>query len=581
MAQQIKRKQDIDAPSGMSNKGVLAMLDFYPKARNVRKSEPFNLEATWERLSDFYNETFQLTTEEDFQVRSKLLFQSQKKIVQNMKRPARRFVSDGLNNFQLGIVRDAVDTIQDKGGLNFALTEGWGVFNRFTSLGNSWIRLSYGKDEELEESPIKYTIGNLMSVYIDPFAKYMRTPNGQAAAGEALVVEEMSYDQAKSLFPNKKFYAGKLPLGREEFLEITKTNQERTEMQEDVVEVGYYYNIVGKKAYYGVFVGAAATVVDEAEGDNYPFFHDQKPFIPLINFKCFPVERGFYSQGLWALLYDYALVQKKLRNNALLHVEDNVNPLVFMSIQGKASAITNQALQAREARKMGEKAFIINELDSLGGSSNLAKLEQLNTPPLTGEYERILNDLTVEIKRMGINLDELDRPASQKATTTLAEEAAKTAFIEDIIENNLEAFKELDEFTMSMMLESIPTDSEMGVITKARGQNGEKIVMGDIVDALGIHEVQVDVESRTGSYKTPAFEVMANQEALQLAAGTPLQAQLIAKGLQMRGIDATEDDLVAQLQQAQQLEGEVEAPDQGTSQQAQMQQLLQRAQPTV
>jgi len=326
MAETLQRKQDPTSKSGATNKGVIAMLDLYERARDVRRASVENVEDTWETLVDFYMDTDMISVgnsrrsdnsfeigENQFQVKSKLLFQAHKVIVKDMKRPARRFTADGIGNFELSLVRDGVETIQDKGGLFDALTEDWGTFRRFTALGDSFIRMGFGEKDS--DSPIKYSIANLTNVYVDPFATRMRSVTGQGAVGELLVIEEMSYDKAKQLFPNKKFIGGRLPLSRQQFEDWNKTDQQHTEMEDRLVEVGYYYNIQSEEPYFGTFVGENATVVDEAEGsgeNGYPFFMKETPFIPIIHFKCFPRPTGFYSGGIWSLLYDFALVHQSL-----------------------------------------------------------------------------------------------------------------------------------------------------------------------------------------------------------------------------------------------------------------------------
>lgn len=592
MAKSLQREFDKTAKSGLRDPGVKDMIELYSRARDVRRSSPDNVEDTWEKLVNYYNSTFEYGSRYgvgstsssrinsfapggyggQFQVQGKLLFQAQKAIVRNMRRPDRRFLSDDLNDEKLQIVKDAVDTVQEKGGLYESLTEKWGIFNRFVSLGDSFIRIGFSKENDIDNAPIKYTIANLNNVYVDPFATTMRSATGQGAAGKILVVEEMSYDKAKLLYPDKNFYEGRLPMTQDQYDQIDKSDSQQSEIESRVVEIGYYYNIESEKPFYGVYAGRNATPLLEVEGDKYPFFKNEKPFIPVVHFKCFPKPQGFYSGGVWSLIYDWSLVQQQMYNSALKHVEDNVNPIVFMSVQGRASSIKEQILTARQARRLGEKAYIIDEVRE-GGSTNRANLSQLRTEPLTAEFERINNLLSQELRRMGIPIDDINRPASQKATTTLAEEAAKTSFIQDIIETNTKAFEELDELTIAM-IKTLGIDNTTKVVTKV--STPKPITLGDVVDDIDEKDIQVDVESRTGAYKTPAFQVLASNEGLQLAQGTPFFDKIRVQALQLRGFDVSEEDLAEQqaLSQAEIPEGEGPLTQQG-----QLQELLAQAQP--
>ena len=596
MPKNLQREFDKDAKSGLSKPGVKDMIDLYSKARDVRRSSPDNVEDQWERLVDYYNSTFSYASrfgdgstnsarinrlsggyQGQFQVQGKLMFEAQKAIVRNMRRPDRRFLSNDMSDRNLQITKDAVDTVQEKGGLYEALTEHWGIFNRFVGLGDAFVRMGFSREDDIDNAPVKYTIANLSNVYVDPFATTMRNATGQGAAGKMLVIEEMSYDKAKLLFPDVKFFAGSLPLTQDMYDQFDKSDAQQSVIEQRKVEIGYYYNIEAEKPFYGIYAGRAGTPILEVEGNKYPFFKDEKPFIPVVHFKCFPKPQGFYSAGVWSLLYDWALVQQQMYNSALKQIEDNINPLVFMSVQGRASAIKEQVLTARQARRLGEKAFIIDEVRE-GGSTNRATLNQLKTDPLTNEFERMNNVLTSELRRMGIPVDDINRPASQKATTTLAEEAAKSSFIQDIIETNTKAFEELDELTLAM-IETLGVDNEMKVVTKVKGLEGTAFTLGDVVDEITGKEIQVDVEARTGAYKTPAFQILAANEGLQLSQGTPLQNKMLVEGLQLRGFNVSEEDL--QLEQANAEVSPAEVPEGGEplTQQGQLQELIAAQQP--
>lgn len=579
--EELKRKEDQSAPSGMDNKGAKAAIDLYARARTSRRNYGYDLDNTWQRLVDFYNDSmngadqilssdnsFQTNESGNFQVKNKLLFYALNSIVKNMKRPSRKFRSEGDITVKTSVIKDAVDMVQADGGLYDCLTEDFNLFNRFVGLGDSFIMLGFGNDKQ----PVKYTIPQLTNTFIDPAANCLRNKTGIGAAGEALVIEEQSYDKAKKNFPNKLFMSGKLPMSTTWDDNFNKTEYQKYMQDNRIVEIGHYFNIDAEKPYYCILAGTSATVLAKYEGKDYPYFDlDGNPFIPLVHFKGLVTPTGLYNKGIWHLLYDYANLLKEIRNLALKHVQMNVNPVGIVNIDGTAEEFLEQWSIAREAQALGERGFIINEIRN-GGNTSSGNVTELIQAPLTAEYERMLNDAVTEIKRCGIPMDEFDVPASQAVTNTLTIEAAKNKFIQDLQERNTESYKELDTLTMAMMASGVSVENQKTVITSEG-----KFTLGAIADALKNINIDVDVESRSGAYKTEAYQLAASNEMLQLAMGTAVEGKVKAEALRLRGLEVTDEELAPQPQS----QGGIPETEQATSQAAQAQQLIEENQATI
>ncbi len=563
--EELKRIEDQGAPSGMTDKGAKAAIDLYMRARNARRNNGFDLDNTWQKLVDFYNDCMNGADEDDdsFQVKSKMFFYVLNSLTKNMKRPARKVKEAGEETIKSETIKDAIDMVQLDGGLYDCMTEDFNLFNRFTSLGDSFIMLGYGNDKQ----PVKYTIPNLTNTFIDPSANCLRNKTTIGAAGEALVIEEMGYDKAKKMYPNKLFMSGKLPMSVEWDDNFNKTEYQKFMQENRIVEIGHYFNIDIEKPYYCVVAGTAATVLAKYEGKDYPFYDlEGKPFIPLVHFKGLVTPTGLYNYGVWHLLYDFAQVDRKLRNYALKHVQTNINPVGIVNIEGSAEEFLEQWNVAREAQSLGERGFIVNQIRN-GSNTSSGNITELNSAPLTQEYERQKADLATEIKRCGIPIDEFDVPASQAVTNTLTIEAAKNKFIQDLGERNVESYRDLDLLTMAMIAKGVSVDNPKPVITSTG-----KFTLGAIADALNNPDANytVDVEARTGAYKTEAYQLAASNEMLQLAIGTPVEGKVKAEALRLRGLEVADEDLQVQ----QQAQPQVPEVQQATSQAAQAQQLI-------
>jgi len=519
------------------------LLTFYPKAREVRRG----YEGGWEKIVTAYMDSFSMQADdENFQVTSKLLFQTHSRIVNRMQRPGRVFKSDSASHMEneLEIDRDGVNTVQDKGGLIDTLTSDWAIYHRQILLGYAPMMISIGD----KDTPAKYIPLNLMDCYFDPSATVMRSPNGVSNVGEFLYIEQTNYIDAVARFPKTKFSGGRLPLDRDQYLDyMKKTDRQVIESEQDLVEIGHYFYVRGDKPIHAIFVGGSATIVEEHIGAKYPKAYNLygRPAIPVVCFQAFPVPTGLYGQGL-QLIYDLAIVQQRLRNLAFAHIGRNVNAINVLNVaRGTSGSFANQLYSAREMQKAGEFGVILNESGDQGG---FAKMEQLRTDPLTSEYERMQAELTQEIKRCGFPLDEVDRPVTETATATKAELGATTAFVQQIQEINRDAYKEVDMLTMNIIKEDF-TNSKMKVITNLTEE--EPIVLGDVADSLRDSEITVAVDARSGAYKTDAERQAGLRELIQATEG-PERTGFLKEYARMKGIEMEAG------------QGVVEEPDQPT-----------------
>lgn len=578
----LEREQPTSVKDDSKDPAVSQAQILYRKSREVRRT----YEDAWDNITEKYNEGFEVTIEgERFRVSSKLLFQAHQRLVNKIKRPERKFLSDGLTDLELEVVRDAVNTVQEAGGIIAALGDDWGAWHKFLLLGDAFVLVGAGSSDEV---PVEFKTTSLLNVYVDPFANSMNNSTNESTVQDLLMIFEKDYDQgvldAERKGWNTKFNMGNIPVDEDTFDQrFDITQRQRDEQRPRKYQEAHYFNIKAEKPVYVIYGGTGPTILKKFEGDEYPFFMDGKPYIPVLNFKCFPSATGFYGWGIGHLLYDLAVVQGKLRNLALDHVQDNVNPINILTTSDKPGEFLNQLLVAREAQAMNEKSVIINSLNQAGQNTNTGSLSVLRTDPLTAEYERMQRDLETEVKRCGIPLDSIDRPVSETATATVAEAASATEFIQQIQEQNNPTYKDLDLMTISILKDTVPTDSEATIITKAELPTGErvnapespegtKITLGEVVELLENNKVTVDVKSKSGAHKTPAERRFELNEAIQLAQGTKVAPQLLAEALRIRGFNFSAEDLVGEAQPET-----PEAPDQGQA--AQLREIIQQTQP--
>ena len=543
----------------MDNAIIADALNLYQKSRDYRQE----VETSWRELADQYMECFATdSTSRKTKVKSKLGFQAVQRFVSKTKKPERRFLTSDIDPLALEIAKDGVNTVQERGGLNDALNTNWGIMSKNSWYGTSFLHVMPNTEEDgmlNDYRPVLYRQANLQDVFIDPFATHMRSEGMVQAATEVFVRYTVSYDQAERMFPNKEFSRGALPMSYDDYNRIDMSASQSKEQQGDKVEIGYYYNIAKKKPIQAILIGATAKIVSKLEGDSYPYFLKKMkggfvdPFIPLIAFKCFPVPKGFYGRGLGHLLHDLTVIQQKLRELAMKQVEDQVNPVNIMNIQGDPKDFWGQYNEVRHQRAKGEKGFIMNVVQEGGVPSSAGSITSLQTQALTQEYERFMTDIVNEVKRCGIPIDDIDRPVSETATATIAEETRATAFVQQVQEQNSDAYKDIDLFTMAILRDMGDENSETPIYTQAKLQAPqeaqvlpqEAVTYGALVDLLNTYDFAVDVQGRTGALKTDLAQKAELSELMSYAQGTPLLAKLIGKRLRMAHLGYNDEDIQA------------------------------------
>ena len=522
------------------------MVGFYQKAIEARRE----YEQGWLDITEKYIESFEGDSRDsdDFTVKSKLIFQAHNLIVRRMQIPGRKYESDAAPARSTQIIRDGVSTVQDIGGFIEAMTADWAVYHRQVLTGNAPLLISSTGEKD---NPVMYQPLNLFGCYFDPFALTMRTRNGRNEVKEFLYIEQMSYDEAKQRFPDKSFVGGSLPVGSSWDRNEAYTDDQIQEMESRVCEVGHYFNIQAKEPIYEVFVGSQAISVLRKSGEEYGYQIGKKDIIPVVPFKMFSSPKGFYGYGL-QILYDLCIVQERLRNMAFTHMGRNVDAISILNVaRGNAGAFMNQLYNARELQKANEYSVILNETGDQGG---MARMESLTSDPLTSEYERMQNELTLEVKRCGFPIDEVDRPVTETATATKAELGATTQFVQQIQEINRDNYKDIELITMDI-IKKTAKGSTLPIITKLKnnegmpinspeasmGENGEKlepITLGDVADALSEYNITVSIDARSGAYKTDTERKMALSEAIQVTGG---QSQdILSQYLELIGVEASD-----------------------------------------
>lgn len=491
-------------PTKAKTAGEHEAFALYRRVKNINEVK----EDTWHAMTEYYMKQFEVNRKEfkDFSVASKLLAQVHGRLVTKYARPPRQFQSSGASMIELELVKDSVDFIQKRGGLSDLLSAKWSSHHKMFLLGDTWIRIGTSKNPA---KPVLFSSSGLMNTFVDPFATQMRSESGVSDATEAFSIDiddyESALNKAKENGWKDDFSIGKLPVDEQTTDRLEVTFEQDTEQDITEVEIGYYWNIKDKKnPYYDILAGSTGEKIASFKGEAYPFIDlDGNPFIPLIQLGFMPVPQGIYHGGL-AIIYDLALVQEKLRNLALLQVQDNVNPIIMANIIGDANDFLSQMQRARLLRSRGEKGYIINSLSGTGAGTSKGELTALNAEQLTGEFERMSDELETEIKRLRFPIDDADIPASQLATNTVAMAVASSEFMRQVQRENKAGYRDMDMMTMALMRDNIELTDDTPFITNVETEDGlevngegvaeeNMITLGDAVELIDKYTLDVNL----------------------------------------------------------------------------------------
>ncbi len=454
-----------------------------------------------------------------------------------------------------------ITTVLEEWGLTNALRDKFWAFYRMCLFWDTFIRIWV---EPKKWHLVKFQNTSLLNIYVDPYATEMRNASAERDVNELVAIYRYSYDEMCTLYPwyDKKGWAGKI--SRQwinDSLDISP--EQETETNDRVVEVAHYYNIITKR--YTVFAWTECTVLQDLKWDDYPYILKKADveihYVPFMHLMCFPSIEGFYNNGIWQLLYRYAVVLRQLDNKAINYGIDNIDPTRMINVPKWESAkFMKKLLQADRAKAAWKKGFVINEYSTLDWPSN-TNMETFSSPQLTGEYERLTQRLDQEIMRMiGMSLDSADRGAARTATQIMSEENTSNDFVKQILEQNAWEFKFAYDVTMDLIKRygknsKVPINMTTNIVIDNKEGQWQKelpikdITIWDIADQLNRYHYFVKIDSRSGSIKSNVLEQAYISSVMNTTAPwTPAYTKLQVKLARSKDLDLAMEDFAPQQQ---------------------------------
>jgi hypothetical protein len=471
-----------------------------------------------------------------FKIGSKVIQQALWRVMSKVKFLDSVIHGTGKDEDTERIVTEGVMTVADRGGLATSFRSKGGVFQNAFMFGDGW--LGFGKGEN-DENPVNYRVYRNEDVYLDNFCYGIR---GVKPAFKACVILGFDKEEAYADYPELKEAGvyGRIPGSYQSF----ERQGERTD--NDILEIAWGYNIASNK--HLIFAGAQAYEMDRFEKEEYPFIKNGKSYIPLFQFLCQPSSDTPWNHGIGEMVYDLAIITRKLMNMEIGHLEENVYPVTLINApQAKVDELVEKMAMANKARKNGKKPFVAMEFDPNGGQQSVAA-QALITQNLFNEWKVMWDTLYKELSRLGINLDDIERGSGITRGQVIAEEQASNAFVLQMMEYNASETKELLECTMDGITEFVSNKNKtsLNLLTRINLPSGDSarldkdITMGMLSKELKDGNWFVVNDSRTGAIPSDLTKLIHEEAQLVMTPpGTPEYRELYRRIGMRRGIDMT------------------------------------------
>ena len=456
------------------------------------------------------------------------------------------------------VVRDAVRTIKKRSGLIAGLRDDpkGGLNQLLIGAAIPWWGLK--SEEDINKAdPIKFQFLRLSQAFFSSNATMIRMPNGDNDANEGLLVFEFPKNELNSKYPRGRKgreVQGSAEDATEGKLSFIDTGVDPSEEQFDtdeenqMTQEGHFYNL--DKGIYLIYVGGNDELVEKYDDNDpklpdYPHKLDGKNILPVELLGTFKVPNQLYPKGLFHKFGKIARNDARRRNSAHRYMDSQVDPDRFIEMEDEDFGTFQGKLEeAQMARQQGLNSWVqVNQGEKPIFSDN-------RTAPLDGAFERMKSDTLDLVSQGGVAIQDVDRPTSESATATAAEELAKTRLASQIIKSNAQASVTMTRVIIEA-IKLIPFDNQDIVPTDAtvEAETAEGKTEGPITTVTFgrvsklLNEKEAFIEEDLSQYDSLNLEFRNAQLAMQIGAGTLNQASAQQKLLGLLGQKVTKQDL--------------------------------------
>ena len=561
--------------SGLANKSVVSAIKMIQKNLDVKIIRDGKNLLIQKLMEDGFDVT---SPSGNLKISSQMMQQALWRTANKMKPLDFEIHGVGRDESYERIMTAAVSTVMDKGRYVNSMRDKDGVFQKLLLYGDGFIHVGTDPDGD-QDYPIQFNPISNSNIYVDSYATGVRSGGIGRSANQMCVMFSYSTDTAYEMWPElEKVKAnGRIPRDIGMLKELERSYIQTFKL-DDLIEVAYFYDLAKRK--YMIFAGSQCYVLEDKEGKDYPFVMDGEPYIPVLQYLCMPSSEGFWNYGLGHILYRLALIQQRLMNMAINHAEDNTYPITLVNVpQAEAAKFFNKLQLAHEMRAVGKKGYVAMEYDPSKPGSNSVQAQSLLTNNLMNEWQIVMEQLTRELTRLGIPIDDVERGANVTASQIMSEEESANAWIKQVMEYNASESKFAVELTMDFIKKFVSKNSKESVqLTTAETIENPKsgkaltasqltqITMGMIASELKEYDYFVIVNSRSGAIPSNIMRQTELQRVMNTTMpGSPAWAKASWETAKLNNVDTKLEDYSMPAPAAPQQGGEAQPTASETS----------------
>jgi hypothetical protein len=389
------------------------------------------------------------------------------------------------------------------------------------------------------------------------------------------IIFSMAWSTAIERYPKLKRIAapGRVPRDTGFYKELERTFIQ-TNKEYDIIEICHYYDLDNMG--YVCFAGPTCAILEELKGDKYPFTtgDNKDPYIPILQYMCMPSSEGLYNHGLGDMFFDVAMLSSQLMNMGYNHAADNADPFTLIGVpKGQTATLFNSMRAAGEMRAAGKRPIIPMEFDPANPNASRVSMEALTTQSLVNELELMLSNITREVARMGINLDDVDYGKGVSAHQIVAQESNQNNFTQQMMEYNASETQFAVDSVMDMIVKLVSSKDKTPLnlvgtyetVDESTGQPmqipADQITLGAVRDELKKFHYFSDINARTGAQPSGLLEQARIKDMLPLTQpGSKAQAKLLQSLAKASSLDLSLEDFMPPAPQPVPTEGPDSAP---------------------
>jgi len=469
-------------------------------------------------------------------------------------------------------IKAAVEYIMKEGSwVNALKNDKDGAFFMLSMIGNAFVEISTkGKMNADNSAPLQFNTIPPDRIFFNRTAVRMRDSARGMNARRCIIVYDLTFDEyMEDIVPEiadikmrkkaENVSWDLLPLSseldsisrRSVSLSSNASGKSSDNFESEISRRGQVAVYIDLDARAKIMIaGGGATIISQFLGDDFPHMMNDKPYIPVVNLRCFGRARGFYDGGMGHYVSELNQLEELLQNKTVSGAIKEVDPMDVLTVaNGRQLDVQQAIIDAELDMAAGRRPIILNEMTD-DGSPMVGNMGKLSGGGIGNSGVAIENILEKQKLEVGMNMRDVSTEKEKTAFAIQQEAAAQTALPSRISEKNAGEYKFAIEVIIDLMQKLIPTSNKTIIPTREiKMSTGEDAIsvsgfkLGDVIKMMKKQKLQVTVEDQSGVTPTNFERIAKINTLLPLFQGTKAGVKLMKELVELSGYSFTDDEM--------------------------------------